>query len=91
MYLEAPLTDYAQQTALLNYLSTQPITQMTRTICYDQAIYDDDVLEEDEWLGLTLVIDSASVPTIVQAMYDQAAILIHDNESELLCWNDYTR
>ena len=40
------------------------------------------VLEGDEWLGLTLGVDRSSVGTTVQPMYDQAAILIQDNDSK---------
>ena len=68
------------------------ITELTRIVCYDQPIYDDTLVEGDEWLGLTLGVDRASVRTTVQPMYDQAAILIQDNDSKFdvfLCVNDY--
>ena len=80
----APLTDYAQQTIGTNAIDDETITELMRIVCYDQPIYDDDCLEEDEWLGLTLDVDRATVPTIVKPIYDQSAILIQDNDSKLL-------
>ena len=60
-----------------------------RLICYNQSIYDDNCLELDEFAGLTLgVIDNNNVLTTVltevQPMYDQASILIVDNDSEFI-------
>ena len=78
----APLTDYAQQTIGTNAIDDETITELMRIVCYNQSIYDDECLEEDEWLGLTLDVDDASVLTVVQPMYDQAAILIQDNDSK---------
>ena len=83
----APLTDYAQQTIGTNAIDGRRIrenepNEIRRIVCYDQPIYDDECLEEDEWLGLTLGVDDATVLTVVQPMYDQAAILIQDNDSK---------
>ena len=53
-----------------------------RIICYNQPIYDDPCLEPDEYAGLTLGVideddeDQTTINTIVEPMYDQAAILI---------------
>ena len=78
----APLTDYAAQTIGTNAIDDETITELMRIVCYDQPIYDDECLEEDEYFGLTLHVDDASVLTVVQPMYDQAAILIQDNDSK---------
>ena len=83
----APLTDYAQQTIGTNAIDDETIrenypNELRRIVCYDQPIYDDECLEEDEWLGLTLGVDDATVLTVFQPMYDQAAILIQDNDSK---------
>ena len=83
----APLTDYAAQTIGTNAIDDETIrenypNEIKRIVCYDQPIYDDDCLEEDEWLGLTLGVDDATVNTEVQPMYDQAAILIQNNDSK---------
>ena len=78
-----PMTDYSQQTLVFNAIENEAITEDMRIVCYDQPIYDDDCFEGDEWLGLTLGVDSASVFTIVNRTYGQAAILIKDDDSEL--------
>ena len=83
----APLTDYAAQTIWTNAIDDETIrenepNEIRRIVCYDQPIYDDDCLEEDEWLGLTLDVDRETVLTIVRPMYNQSAILIQDNDSK---------
>ena len=80
-------TDYAQQTVADNVIDDTFITQEMRVLCYNQPIYEDMHVELDEYAGLTLgVIDNnnilTTVVTIVQPMYDQASILIVDNDSE---------
>ena len=80
-------TDYAQQTRAINAIDGETIrendfNEIRRIVCYNQSIYDDIRLEDDEWLGLTLSVDRASVLTNVRPMYDQAAIMIQDNDSE---------
>ena len=82
-------TDYAQQTLADNVIDNIPITAEMRLICYNQPIYDDVRLELDEYAGLTLgVVDNnnilTTVVTEVKPMYDQASILIVDNDSELI-------
>ena len=74
-------TDYAQQTVGVNAIDDERITEQTRIVCYDQPIYGDSQLEGNEWLGLTLSVDRASVITHVRPMYDQAAILIVDDDN----------
>ena len=75
-------TDYVQQTVDVNAIDDEIITELMRIVCYNQSIYNDLQLEDDEWLGLTLSVDRASVLTIVRPMYDQAAIQILDNDSK---------
>ena len=79
----APGTDYAEQTVGVNAIDDATITELMRIVCYNQSIYEDMRLEGDEWLGLTLAVDRANVFTTVRLMYDQAAILIQDNDSKL--------
>ena len=84
----APLTDYAAQSIGINAIDDERIgeneqDELIRIVCYDQPIYDDSCVEADEWLGLTLGVDRSSVLTNVRPMYDQAAILIQDNDSKL--------
>ena len=80
LYPMAAGTDYAQQTATVNAINDETITELMRIVCYDQPIYDDMRVEGDEWLGLTLGVDRSSVRTNVRPLYDQAAILIQDND-----------
>ena len=80
-------TDYAKQTPRVNVIDDTFITEEMRLVCYNQPIYEDMHVELDEYAGLTLgVIDNnnmhTTVFTEVKAMYDQASILIVDNDSE---------
>ena len=78
-------TDYAQQTRAIDdeTIRENDFNEIRRIVCYNQSIYDDIRLEDDEWLGLTLSVDRASVLTNVRPMYDQAAILIQDNDGQV--------
>ena len=87
IYPMADGTDYAKQTLAINVIDDTFITELMRLICYNQPIYDDMRLELDEYAGLTLgVIDKSNILTTVltevKSMYDQASILIVDNDSE---------
>ena len=77
-------TDFSQQTLADNVIDDTFITELMRLICYNQPIYEDMRLEPNEYAGLTLgVIDIlTTVLTEVKPMYDQASILIVDNDSE---------
>ena len=78
-------SDFAQQTRAINVIDDSVIRQEMRVICYNQSIYDDLRLEPDEYAGLTLGIwqnQLTTVLTLVKPMYDQASILIMDNDSE---------
>ena len=82
IYPMAPMTDYAKQTVGVNAIDDETITELMRIVCYDQPIYEENYVEEDELLGLTLGVDRSSIITNVRPMYDHAAILIQDNDSE---------
>ena len=85
-YSMAEGTDFAQQTRNSSVIDNVIITEERKIICYNQPIYDDPCLEPDEYIGLTLgVIDDGQTTTLteVESSYDQAAILILDNDSEL--------
>ena len=81
-------TDFAQQTRATNVIDDTFITEFMRLICYKQPIYEDTHVELDEYAGLTLgvILDEnnilTTVLTEVKSMYDQASILIVDNDSE---------
>ena len=79
-------TEYSQQTRAVNVIDGIIITEERRIICYNQPIYDDLFLEPDEYAGLTLGVidendeDRTTILTVVEPMYDQASILIVDND-----------
>ena len=85
-YLMLETTDFAQQTGLVNAIDDVFITYL-RIVCYNQPIYEDVRLELDEYAGLTLgVRETGNIfHTVVRPMYDEASILIVDNDSESPC------
>ena len=86
----AERTDFAQQTRAVNVIDDIIITEERRIVCYNQPIYDDPCLEPDEYAGLTLGViddndfDYTTILTVVEPLYDQASILIVDNDSKLM-------
>ena len=77
-------TDFEEQTLAFNRISAETLTSFVNIVCYDQPIYEDVRVEQDEWLGLTLGVSKATVNTMVHPMYNQAAILIQDNDSKII-------
>ena len=77
-------TDFTQQTPHVNVIDDTFIIEFMRLICYNQPIYEDIHVELDEYAGLTLGVINilTTVLTEVKSMYDQASILIVDNDSE---------
>ena len=75
-------SDYAQQTSALNSIDDILISELRRVICYNQSIYDDLIVELDEYAGLTLGVRDNLFTTLIEPRYDQAAILILDNDSK---------
>ena len=77
-------TDFVQQTQFVNAIDDVTITELMRIVCYNQPIYEDLRLELDEYAGLTLGVYQVgtTVITLVRPMYDQASILIVDNDSK---------
>ena len=75
-------SDFAQQTRAINSIDDVLITQETRTVCYNQPIYDDLRLEQHEYIGLTLGVGfSTTSLTLVDQTNNHASILILDNDS----------
>ena len=77
-------SDYAQQTSAANLIDDYLVSELMRIVCFNQTIYDDSHLEPDEYVGLTLGVRHnplTTVLTVVQPTYDQASILIVDNDS----------
>ena len=73
-------TDYAQQTRTVNAIGD---IKLRRIVCYNQTIYDDSHVE---YAGLTLGVRHNYNQPLTQSkdMYDQASILILDNDSKCL-------
>ena len=87
VYPMAFKTDFAQQTIGVNAIDDIIIRQTMRIVCYNQPIYDDLRLEPHEYAGLTLGVRMSQFTTVlteVQPMYDQASILILDDDSECM-------
>ena len=86
-YPMAERTDFAQQWRFVQAIDDVTITEQMRIVCYNQPIYEDLRLEFDEYMGLTLEVNQvgATVLTLVRPMYDEASILIVDNDSESPC------
>ena len=86
VYLMDNSTDYAQQTLLHNEIDDQEIWALMRVVCYNQTIYDDQSVEGDEYAGLSLSVRQSTITTYnVRPLYDQAAILIIDDDDDGTC------
>ena len=84
-YPMAPLTDYEEQTKSRNRIRNMVISAMRRVICYDQPIYNDSRLEVTEYAGLQLAVeDGLSTLVEVETQYNNAVILIVDDDSQLI-------
>ena len=84
-YRKDPQTDYEEQTRSQNRIRNEVISAKRRVVCYDQPIYNDARLELMEYAGLQLDVREATVDLVlVQEHYDNAAILIVDDDSQLL-------
>ena len=83
-YPTAEGSDYEEQIRGINRIRNIVINATRRIIFYDLPIYDDMRLEMSEYVGLTLAVRDSSVRTLVRQLYDQVAIRILDDDSELL-------
>ena len=75
-------TDFAAQTLTFNAIDDQEITEETRTVCYNQIIYDDALVEGPEYICLSLGIVQSTAVTQLKVGYDQATILIVDDDGK---------
>ena len=62
-YLISEGSDYAQQTYAVNIIDDILISELRRTVCYNQTIYNDLRLEPQEYIGLTLGVKKTPVET----------------------------
>ena len=83
-YPLAPLTDYEEQTKSRNRIRNMVISAMKRIVCYNQPIYNDSRVEVSEYAGLQLAVGNGlSALVDVKTQYDNAVILILDDDSQL--------
>ena len=80
----APMTDYEEQTMRRNRIRNTVISATRRVVCYNQPIYNDEQLEVSEYAGLELSVIPSEIIVMVKEKYDNAAILILDDDSKLL-------
>ena len=83
--------DYPPVIAGFNPIMNMVITGTNRVICYNQTIYDDDRVEEDEFFSLTLTVQDGSAQiTLVDPQLSTAVIKIVDDDGEFksLCCTD---
>ena len=80
----AEKSDFQQQTVAVNLIDDILISEPMRIVCYNQTIYDDLRLEANEYAGLTLGVEDnpQTTVTLVKEFFDQASILIVDNDSK---------
>ena len=58
-----------------------PITQTTRVVCYNQAIYEDETVEQDEFFSVVLIIQDGSDDRTVTNEFGRAVFAIRDNDT----------
>ena len=76
--------DYPPYIFGFNPIRDKVITGTTRIICYNQTFYDDNRVEEDEFFGITLIVQNGSAMTTqVDMQLSSALIRIVDDDSEL--------
>ena len=76
-------TDFAAQTLAHNLIDSEEISEVMRTVCFNQTIYDDTLAEGSEYMGLSLGVSRSTSVTQVRPGYSQATILIVDDDGKL--------
>ena len=70
-----PLEDRSEQ------IKDFPITQTTRRVCYNQAISEDEAVEQDEFFSIIIIIQDNSVEgTVIDPAFSRAVFKIVDND-----------
>ena len=79
------LADYRPPVQFFNPIMRLAITDTNRVICYDQIIYSDTCVEEDECFSLTLIVqDRSSTAASVDLQHSNALIKIVDDDDGML-------
>ena len=86
-YTMDPLADFPPPMKKFNPIMNMIINNSTKTICYNQTIYNDNRVEEDEFFSLTLIVQDGSAivtqvdpqlsSTLVKIVNDDGKIHIH--------------
>ena len=84
VYLRNPSADYPPPVQYFNPIMNMVITGTTRAICYNQIIYDDIRVEEDEFFSLTLIVqDGSALKTTVHSQLSSTFVWILDDDGAL--------
>ena len=79
-----PLADYPPPVQYFNPIKNMVITGTTRAICYNQTIYDDIRVEDNEFFSLTLIVqDGSAMKTSVHSQLSNTFVWILDNDGTL--------
>ena len=78
----SPGADYAQPQATgNNQIYGTPLTQSSRSVCYDQRTYQDRIVEGEEFILLLVATERRTLPNVViDGAFDAAVIGIQDDD-----------
>ena len=80
-----PNADYENQKLGQSAIRKEIITELSRKVCYNQTIYDDEQLEATEYSGLTLVVQGSPATTAPTTVgIEHTALMIIDNDSKMM-------
>ena len=80
-----PNADYENQKLGQSAIRKEIITELSRKVCYNQTIYDDEQLEATEYSGLTLVVQGSPATTVPTTVgIEHTALRIIDNDSKMM-------
>ena len=80
-----PMADYPPPVVEFNPIKVMNliITETNRVICYNQTIYDDNRIEDDEYFSLILIVQTGSAMTTqVSPDFSTVLIKIVDDDGE---------
>ena len=80
-YTMEELADFRPPVQFFNPIRLKVITETNRVICYNQIIYGDVRLEEDEYFSLILLAqDRTSIISLLDPQHDSSVIRIIDDD-----------
>ena len=85
-YKRLNFSDYETPFQTFNPIMMMVITGTNTVLCYNQIIYDDDRVEEDEFFSLTLTVqDGSAMTTVVDPQLSSAVFMIVNDDGECRC------